>query len=198
MFNKIMILVGAIVLMLNVVGQSTMFFPEDGTPVKNFKKSLPQGYDDPKVVHGQAEKQQKVVITHMPPLEAKKNTEINLAAGIVNLPQGAIVLIHYRMDPLNQYRDIAMNRMAPGRYSITIPGQLLDSDQLQYYIEATFAGNLLAKSGGYANPHRVVLVGSNGIPTFALVVVFAVAGLWLFSKISIKRGVKGKIVAVAK
>ena len=91
-----------------------------------------------------------------------------------------------------------MKEVIPGRYSVTIPKRFVDSDRLQYYVEATFAGNRLANSGDIANPHKVALIGSKGIPRFALFAVFAIGGVWLFSKINLKGSRKQKPVTKLK
>ena len=199
MVGRIILLISLMAVIYSGTSNAALFFPEDETKlIKNFTGALPEGYDDPDIVYGRNKEQPKVIITNISPMEAKRNTEFDIGSRVHNLPKGAIVTAYYRTDPLNQYRALVMKEVIPGRYSVTIPKRFVDSDRLQYYVEATFAGNRLANSGDIANPHKVALIGSKGIPRFALFAVFAIGGIWLFSKINLKGSGKQKPVTKLK
>jgi hypothetical protein len=182
LIRKLLILPVVFMLGAGVAG-ATFFFPEDGSPVDNYKAALPRGYDDPDVIYGRDKEIPKVVLSHTPRLEAESGKNYDISVNVRNLPEGAIVVLHYRTDPTNQYRDIPMQEITPELYSVTIPGRTVDDDLLQYYIDVTFVGNLLANSGDFGNPHRVVLRRSNGFSLIGIIIGSVIGGLWLISRI---------------
>ncbi|MBD3234189.1 MAG: hypothetical protein GF315_10755 [candidate division Zixibacteria bacterium] len=185
MYKQVFIFAIMLVLMMTISTNAALFFPEDETKtVKNFTKSLPEGrYNPPEKFRSERELP-KVSITHMAPLEAKENEEFSISATVKNLPQGALVVAHYRLNSLSQYRDVPMKEIAPERYATTIDARFMEGEQLQYYLEATYTGKRLANSGDFGIPHNVVLIGSGGVPKFAMIVVFGIGGIWLFSRFS--------------
>jgi len=192
MFSKIILSIGLVAVVLVGTSKAILFFPEDESEVKNFTEALPAGYDDPAVINEVKEELPAVKITHMVPLEAKEKVEFGIGATVKNLPRGALLIAHYRLDPLNQYKDVPMKEIAADRYAVTIPSGLMEGKEIQYYLEATFGANRLAHSGELASPHRVALVSSGGVPRFAVIAACAVGGIWLVSKLGSKSGRKKK------
>ncbi len=183
MYKPIIIFAIMSALIMSISANAVLFFPEDETKtVKNFTKSLPEGtYNSPQKFQRERELP-KVSITHMVPLEAKEKEDFSISASVKNLPQGALVVAHYRLNSLSQYRDVPMKEIAPERYATTIDARFMEGEQLQYYLDATYTGKRLANSGDFGIPHSVVLVGSGGVPKFAMILVFGIGGIWLFSK----------------
>ncbi|MBD3170795.1 MAG: hypothetical protein GF307_15065 [candidate division Zixibacteria bacterium] len=172
-------------LVLPNIAIGAFFFPEDGSDVGNFTSVLPEGYDNPDVDSPDAELP-PVSIVHTPALKARANEDFDISATLRNMPDGATAIAHYRTDPLNQYRQVSMKQVTPGRYAVTVAGQLVDSEEIQYFIEVKFAGEELAHSGQFANPHKVPVEGSGGMTGYGVIALIIIAGIWLFSKVKVK------------
>jgi hypothetical protein len=181
--TKLIILTVVVGFTLTTYTQAALFFNDPEREVKNFTDQLPRGYDDPDVIYGREVEQPRVIISHMAPLEASANEDFNLSATVKNLPEGGLVLLHYRFDKFNQYRDIQMNEITPGRYASTITAHAVKGDQLQYYVEVTFAGTMMANSGDFGNPHQVNITGAGQYSKYGLYLIIGFCGFWLLKKV---------------
>jgi hypothetical protein len=180
------------------VSNATFFFPEDGGEVKNYKNALPEGYDDPDVVYGRNTEELKVHINHVPMLEFKSGNDFNMSASILNIPEGATVLAHFRTDRLNQYKVLPMKEVAPGRFIAAVNSHAIDSELIQYYLEVVFAGERLANSGDFGNPHNVKVLSSGRMSKLGLYAIFVIGGIWIISKLRKKKAVEEPVITTGR
>ncbi|MCP4634418.1 MAG: hypothetical protein GY855_15935 [candidate division Zixibacteria bacterium] len=190
MLSRIVLIVVLLTVLPVGLSNATFFFPEDGGDVKNYKNALPEGYDDPDVIYGRNAEQLKIHLNHFPLLEINRSNDFIISTSILNMPEGATVLAHYRSDPLNQYKVLQLKEVTAGRYSTSISSHAIDSDQIQYYIEVVFAGDRLANSGDFGNPHNVRVIGSGRISKFGIYAMFAMGGIWIVSRLRKKKTVE--------